>query len=110
MRLRCNTSAAVLLGWTVPIPGSPPDHEERRSFELEDDNVVATPIVVNSAILNISRYFPLAIEIFTDNATLDLNGIVITCEEQHINFTRTSASTRIFLIGNDGGSVNSRCE
>ena len=87
MRIRCSTSAAVLLRWTVPIPGS---NKERRSFELEDDNVVATPIVVNSAILNVSRSFPLAIEIFTDNATLDLNGIVITCEEQYINLGKES--------------------
>ena len=110
MRIRCSTSAG-LLGWRVAIPGFP---QERRLFELEDNRVVTTPIVVNSAILNISRSFPLAIEIFTDNVTTDLNGAVITCEEQisAINTTRTSASTLIILslIGNDGLSVNSMCE
>lgn len=106
MRIRCNTSAA-LLGWRVAIPGFP---QETRSFELETDRVVGTPIIVNLAILNISRSFPLVIEIFTNNATADLNGALITCEEQisRINFTRTSASTRIYLIGSDGGSVNSK--
>ena len=106
MRIRCNTSAAALLGWRVAIPGFP---QERRLFELEDNRVTTTPIVVNSAILNISRSFPLVIEIFTDNVTADLNGAVITCEEQ---ISVISASTQIILslIGSGGGSVNSRRE
>ena len=114
MRIRCNTSAAVLLEWNVTIPGSNPLEAETRSFQTASNRVTTTPIVVNSAILNISRSFPLVSEIFTENATADLNGILITCTEYvsliDTDIDGTSASTRINMIRNDNGNVNSRCE
>lgn len=108
MRIRCNTSTA-LLEWNVTIPGSL--EAETRSFERASNRTTTTPIVLNLAILNISRSFPLVSDIFTDNATTDLNGILITCIEQTsiVNRdTRMSASTQIILIGNNGGNVNSK--
>ena len=114
IRIRCNTSAAVLLEWNVTIPGSNPLEAETRSFQTASNRVTTTPIVVNSAILNISRSFPLVSEIFTENATADLNGILITCTEYvsliDTDIDGTSASTRMNMIRNDNGNVNSRCE
>jgi hypothetical protein len=110
MRIRCNTSSAVLLEWSVTVPGSSSLEAETRSFERESSRVTATPIIVNTAILIISRSFPLVSEIYTDNATADLNGVLITCTEYAslIGTDSTSASIQIILIGNNGGNVNSR--
>ena len=104
LRVKCN-STAYLLEWRILD-----NHRViTRSFQVDGIRTMATPISVNSTTLNVSRSLPLVSTIFTDNTTADFNGTVITCSEQAINATTlSSASVQIILVGNIGGSVNSR--
>ena len=109
MRIKCNTStAATLLEWSVTIPDPTSIEAKTSSFERAG-NQTAKSIFVNSTILNISRSFPLVSEIFTDNVTADLNGVLITCTEyvSLIDNDGTSASTRL-ILNNDRDVIQNR--
>ena len=49
--------------------------------------------------------------LFTDNATADLNGTMITCSGYDFGSgAMAAASVQIILIGNSHGTVNSRLD
>ena len=119
LRTSCSVSSMTItdetiLEWNITSPSYP---TQTRSIIGDNTHgnsttVMTAPISVNSwTTLNISRSFPLSSIIFTDNATVDLNGSVITCTGQDFGseaMALLAASVLIILIGNSHhGAVNS---
>ena len=110
LRTNCNVSSMTIndetiLEWNITIPSY---HTTQTRSIIGDSMTMAPPILLNLTTLNISRSFPLSSMIFTDNATADLNGTMITCSGQDFGSgVMASASVQIILIGNNHGAVNS---
>ena len=113
LKTNCSVSSMTIndelvLKWTVTIPSY--QRTWIRSI-IYDSMTMAPPVLLNLTNLNISRSFPLSSMIFTDNATADLNGTMITCSGQDFgSVAMASASVQIILIGNYHGAVNSRLD
>ena len=111
LRTNCSVSSLTIddetiLEWSITSPSYPT--AQTRSI-IGDSMTMAAPIPLNLTTLNISRSFPLSSMLFTDNATADLNGTVITCSGQDFGSgAMASTSVQIILIGNSCGAANSR--
>ena len=116
MSVTCSTSAE-LLRWNITLLHSDSFNNQRtyiRDLSYIGTAIMATPISTALTILKISRSLntssplPLISTIFTDNATTDLNGTVMTCSETPLRSSEVLACVEVILIGNNTGNVNSR--
>ena len=113
--INCSVDLQSVMGrsnfvWNIATPYENLQRQ-RRFFPANDSGIL--PIKLNSTTLNFSsRSFPQRqiSTVFTDNATADLNGTVLTCHWELVfnNSIYRSDSVQIALVGDDAGNVNSK--
>ena len=114
--INCSVDLLSVMGsshydWNITLPYYN-NQLRRRSFLLRN-NTMPLPVVLNSTTLNFSsRAFPHRVlsTVFTDNATADLTGAVLTCSWQLVSNSSVngSDSVQLVLVGGDTGNVNSK--
>ena len=110
LNVTCSTSADTLQ-WTVVSPQYPLVFS--RGVAKHGTAEMATSIPTNLTTLHVLRFLneglslPLISTIFTDNATADLNGTIITCSAEIGEQSLANDSLQIILARNNSGNINS---